>query len=221
MKTFVAKCLTLSVLVIVVSTLTGCTNWKKKYQGLDVEYQNIKGLYETCEAGLESSAMEKAQMAQELSSSKQTIEQLQKQIQQGKSAAQATGFEGLDVSVDAKAGTITVTLPQAILFTSGSATLKSSYISELDQVYATIRERYSGRKIDIVGHTDTDPIRKTKDKWQDNWELSAERALTVVRYLVGRGMSPAGIRAVGCGEFRPVASSKAKNRRVEIVVNMR
>ncbi len=226
MKTFAVKCIALAVAVIVISTLTGCTNWKKKYQGLDVEYQNVKGLYETCTASLDSSAAEKAKMSQEMSQSKQTIDQLQKQIQQGKAADKATGFEGLDVSVDAKAGTITVTLPQSILFASGSATLKNASISELDQVYDTVRERYSGRSIDIVGHTDTDPIRKTKDKWQDNWELSAERSLTVVRYLVNHGIAPANIRAVGCGEARPVASNssssgKAKNRRVEIVVHMR
>ncbi|HPY77378.1 MAG TPA: OmpA family protein, partial [Anaerohalosphaeraceae bacterium] len=70
------------------------------------------------------------------------------------------------------------------------------------------------------------PIRKTKDQWQDNWDLSAGRALTVLRYLTSKGMPADQIRAVACGESRPVASNasaagKAKNRRVEIVVHMR
>jgi len=128
--------------------------------------------------------------------------------------------------VDADAGTITVTISDAILFASGSATLKNTYISELDKAYSVLRSKYAGRKIDIVGHTDTDPISKTKNKWQDNWELSAERALTVVRYLVKKGIPDEDIRAAGCGASRPVAANstaagKSKNRRVEIVVYMR
>jgi chemotaxis protein MotB len=224
MKT-TGKVLSVLVGLMVVSTLTGCTNWEKKYKSLDVEYQNVKGLYENCQATLDSSAAEKARMGQELSSSKQTIEQLQKQIQEGKGKAdKVTGFEGMDVAVDAKAGTITVTVSDAILFASGASTLKSSFISELDKINSVIAERYSGRKIDVVGHTDTDPIKKSK--WKDNLELSAQRALTVTRYLIDKGIDKEKIRAVACGDSRPVASNsasagKSKNRRVEVVVNMR
>jgi len=137
-----------------------------------------------------------------------------------------TGFKVGQVSVDEKAGTITVTLENTILFASGSAKLKSATSSELDHIYSVIRERYSGMPIDVVGHTDTDPIRKTKNLWQDNWDLSAGRALTVLRYMVDKGIPGDRIRAVACGETRPVASNanaagKAKNRRVEIVVHTR
>ena len=78
--------------------------------------------------------------------------------------------------------------------------------------------------MDVVGHTDTDPIKKSK--WKDNWELSAQRALSVLRYLVKRGITKEKIQAVGCGESQSIASNstasgKARNRRVEIVVHMR
>jgi chemotaxis protein MotB len=203
--------------------LSGCTNWQKKYKALDVEHQNLKGLYENCVASLDSSSAKQAELSQQLSQSQMTIEQLQKQ--KG-SAADKTGFQVGEVSVDEKAGTITVTLENTILFASGSAKLKGATSSELDHIYSVIRERYSGRQIDVVGHTDTDPIRKTKDQWQDNWDLSAGRALTVLRYLTNKGIPGDRIRAVACGESRPVASNstaagKAKNRRVEIVVHMR
>ena len=97
-------------------------------------------------------------------------------------------------------------------------------IVELDHIYSVLQQTYSSNVIDVVGHTDADPIKKSK--WKDNWELSSQRALTVVRYLTNKGFNPAQIRAVGCGESRPVApntsvSGKGKNRRVEIVVNMR
>jgi chemotaxis protein MotB len=208
-----------------VSTLSGCTNWEKKYKSLDVEYQNLKGLYENCQATLDSSAAEKSRMGQELANSKKQLEDMQKQIQEKKvSPGKATGFEGMDVAVDAAAGTITVTVSDSILFASGSSTLKNTYIAELDKIYGVIRERYSGRKIDIVGHTDSDPIKKSK--WKDNWELSAQRALTVVRYMVDKGISKERIRAIGCGDAQSVASNsssagKSKNRRVEVVVHMK
>src|SRR4030043_209544 len=104
--------------------------------------------------------------------------------------------------------------------------LKKATSVELDHIHSVLRQKYAGKMIDVVGHTDTDPIRKTKDKWEDNWELSAERALTVTRYLIQRGLPEDKIRAVGCGESRPLASNanatgKAKNRRVEIVVYIR
>lgn len=206
--------------------LSGCTNWKKEYEALDVEHQNLQGLYENCVASLDSSAAEKSQLSQQLSQSQTTIEQLQAQIKSGQATSQqATGFSG-DVRVDERAGTITVTLPNSVLFSSGKATLIRATNAELDQIYSVLRERYRGRLVDVVGHTDSDPIRKTKDQWKDNWDLSAARALTVLRYLVDRGIEPQNIRGVAAGESRPIASNgtaagKAKNRRVEIVVHMR
>jgi len=218
MKHAVKKMVVVCSVMVVVSMLTGCTNWKKKWSALDVEHQNLKGLYESCVTSLDSSAEQQARMSQEL-------ENLKKQLAAGKTASQATGFQG-NVKVDEAAGTITVTLPNSILFSSGKATLKSATSAELDDIYRVLRERYSGRQVDVVGYTDTDPIVKTKDLWKDNWDLSAGRALTVLRYLVDKGVSAEKIRGVACGQTRPVASNataagKAKNRRVEIVVHMR
>jgi len=198
--------------------LPGCTNWKKKYEALNVEHQNVKGL-------LDRTIAEKGMLAEEVSAGQQTIEELQRRIAERQTAAEATGFgQGYDVSFDPTAGTITVTLPNTILFDSGKAVLKKSTSAELDHIRSVLQSKYSGRDIDVVGHTDSDPIRKSK--WKDNLELSAQRALTVVRYLIQRGISKDKIRAVGCGESRPIASNstvsgKAKNRRVEIVVNLR
>jgi len=200
-------------------TLPGCTNWKKKYEALNVEHQNTLGL-------LEREMAEKGQLADKVTQDQQTIEQLQRQItERYQSPAEATGFgEGYDVTFDPSAGTITVTLPNAILFDSGKATLKKATSVELDHIKSVLQSKYSGKQINVVGHTDADPIKKSK--WKDNWELSAQRALTVVRYLLERGIDKDKIRAVGCGASQPIASNstasgKAKNRRVEIVVHMK
>jgi len=199
--------------------LSGCTNWEKKYQALSVEHENLKGL-------LERERSEKGVLADQVTQGQQTIEELQRQIEQKrKTPAEASGFgEGYDVAFDPAAGTVTVTLPNALLFDSGKETLKSVTIAELDHIRSVLRQKYNDKQVDVVGHTDTDPIKKSK--WKDNWELSAQRSLTVARYLIDRGISEGKIRAVGCGESRPIASNstnagKAKNRRVEIVVHIR
>ena len=218
MQTVNKKAIILLFCVVSAVFLSGCTDWKKKYKAMNVEQENLKGL-------LERERAEKGQLTEQVSQSQQTIEELQRQIADKQSPAQASGFgEGYDVAFDPKAGTVTVTLQNAILFDAGKASLKKSTSAELDHIQSVLESKYSGRQIDVVGHTDTDPIKKSQ--WKDNWELSAQRALSVVRYLVERGVSKDTIRAVGRGESQPVAPNdsaggKAKNRRVEIVVHMK
>jgi len=204
--------------ILVMTLLSGCTNYQKMYKSLNVEHRNLVGLYENCQN-------ENAQLRQGLSQSQATIEDLQNQITKlHKTPAEATGFEGMDVQLDAAEGTITVTLPNTILFPSGSATLLDSSQQALNKILGVISSKYPNKRIDVVGHTDTDPIQKSK--WKDNWELSAERALSVVRYLESKGIDKNRLRAIGCGEGRPVTSNataagKARNRRVEIVVRVK
>jgi chemotaxis protein MotB len=217
MRSVVKKSVVLIALIAVISS-SGCTDWKKKHEALNVENKNLEGL-------LERERAEKGQLADQLAKDQQIIADLQKQIvEKKKSPAEATGFgEGYDVNFDAAAGTITVTLPNAILFDSGKANLRNATSKELDHIYSVLKEKYPGREIEVVGHTDADPI--TKSKWVDNLELSAQRALSVSRYLINKGHSENRIKAVGCGAARPIASNataagKQKNRRVEIVVHM-
>jgi len=201
-----------------VMTFSGCTDWKKKHDALNVENQNVKGL-------LERERAEKGQMADQLAKDQQTIQDLQRQIVEKKrSPADATGFgEGYDVSFDANAGTITVTLPDAILFDPGKASLKNATSKELDHIYSVLKAKYPGRHIEVAGHTDSDPIKKSK--WTDNLELSSQRAMSVARYLINKGVAENRIGATGYGSARPLATNstaagKQKNRRVEIVVHM-
>ena len=213
------KTIALVICLVSFTLLSGCTNWEERYRALSVEHENLKGLFER-------ERSEKGQLADRISQDQRTIDELQRQIEDlSRSPADATGFgPGYDVAFDPTAGTITVTLPNAILFDSGKATLKKATSTELDHIRSVLQEKYSGKQIDVVGHTDSDPIKKSK--WKDNWELSAQRSLTVARYLIERGIANDDIRAVGCGESRPIAPNataigKAKNRRVEIVVRMK
>jgi len=130
---------------------------------------------------------------------------------------------GPDVEVRTSGETMTVTLPDKVLFTSGSAELKGAAKAVLDKVAGVLNRDYASHMIRVEGHTDNQPIRRTKKLWQDNWDLSCNRAMAVARHLVGKGIDPKRIYAAGFAYHQPVASNataagRARNRRVEIVV---
>jgi len=130
--------------------------------------------------------------------------------------------EGVDVSV--KGGVTTVTLPDTILFDSGRAELKAASKQVLAKIASVLNSQYKGQTIRVEGHTDSQPIRVTKKLWKDNWDLSCNRAMAVVRYLVSKGIDPKRIYASGFSYYKPVASNqtaagRARNRRVAIVVS--
>lgn len=213
------KSIILLLCLVSLALLPGCTNWKKKHRLLEAVNANLRG-------ELENERARKDQLADTIVQDQATIDELKRQIDElGKSPGEASGFgSDYDVSFNAAEGTITVTLPNAILFDSGKAELKKATIAELDHIRSVIKRDYAGKQVDVVGHTDSDPIKQSK--WKDNWELSAQRALTVTRYLVKGGISAKEIRAVGAGQGRSIADNstaagKAKNRRVEIVVHIR
>ncbi len=204
--------------LIALSVVSGCTNWRAKYEDLNVDHSNLEGRH------LRSQDQQR-KLSERIAQDQMTIEELRRQMEDmNKTPASASGFEGFDVSVDSAAGTVTVTLPNTILFSSGKAQLKSATIRELGQVASIIKSKYANRRIDVVGHTDSDPIKKSG--WADNWELSSQRALSVLRDLEKKGVSSRLLRACGCGSARSLvsnssATNKAKNRRVELVVYMR
>jgi len=76
----------------------------------------------------------------------------------------------------------------------------------------------------VDGHTDKRPQRSAI--YPSNWELSAGRAIEVVKYLVARGVSPQRLVAAGFGEFQPIDPAEtdeayAKNRRLELKLTER
>lgn len=124
---------------------------------------------------------------------------------------------GLETSLSADRKELTVMLPGDVLFASGSVELKSSSQATLDKLAAALKKDYASRPIRVEGHTDTDPIDKSRSQWLDNLDLSQNRAGVVARFLVEKGVSPKQITTVGHGDKFPKATKPA-SRRVEIVV---
>jgi chemotaxis protein MotB len=76
----------------------------------------------------------------------------------------------------------------------------------------------------VDGHTDVRPI--NSPQFKNNWELSAARAISVVQYLIGKGVSPQRLVAAGFGEFQPIDPDKTdeaygRNRRIELKLTER
>jgi flagellar motor protein MotB len=108
------------------------------------------------------------------------------------------------------------------LFDSGKATLRPAAQAKLQQVVSEINANFPDKAIWVLGHTDTDPIKVTKNLWKDNLDLSANRGMTVFREMMKLGIDPKRMIAGGQGEYYPVASNatragKQQNRRVEII----
>jgi len=117
-------------------------------------------------------------------------------------------------------GRMVLELPNDVLFDSGQTAIKKDGQAALARV-ATVLKTIPGRRFQVAGNTDDVPIEKSR--FASNWELSASRAVEVVRLLVKQGVAPGALSAAGYGEFDPVASNatpegKARNRRIEITL---
>lgn len=107
-----------------------------------------------------------------------------------------------------------------ILFPSGLAELDPQAGPILDDI-AEIAQRYPEHHVRIEGHSDNVPI--STQQFPSNWELSAVRATTVLRYLIDQGITPHRLTATGYGSLFPLLpntteTNRARNRRVEFVL---
>lgn len=118
---------------------------------------------------------------------------------------------------------LTVDVAEQLFFDSGRATLKDTGKKVLKEVADAMKE-YEDKAIRVVGHTDNVPIAKAAQRvFPSNWELSAARATTVVRFLQENGIAPERLIATGRAEYAPIAPNdspdgRQKNRRIEITL---
>jgi len=117
-------------------------------------------------------------------------------------------------------GDIIITIPDKLLFNSGEVTIRAEALPFLQGLGGAILEL--NRHTRVEGHTDNVPIRTAQ--FPSNWELSAARAVMVVRVLSELYGVPANhLAAVGHADTRPVtanlnAEQRTKNRRVEVII---
>jgi chemotaxis protein MotB len=117
-----------------------------------------------------------------------------------------------------------------VFFQSASADLQDSGKEQLSKLAETLKEIATTIPKDInwilsvVGHTDKRPI--NSPQFRSNWELSAARAISVVKFLVEQGIPPERLSATGYGEYQPTDpgnddAALSRNRRIEIKFNQK
>ncbi len=117
-----------------------------------------------------------------------------------------------------------------VFFDTGSAAMRAEGRAELDKLASALVELEKQIPTDIAwvlridGHTDVRPMFSAQ--FPSNWELSAARAISVVQYLISRGISPQRLVAAGFGEFQPLDTERnedayRRNRRIELKLTER
>lgn len=147
----------------------------------------------------------------------ESYEQIKKQIDDMNKGGTLSNVSAI---IDER-GLVIIISDKDVLFKSGSAELTDEAKKILEKVGKLIVERFAMHIIKVEGHTDKVPV---TGRYPSNWELSSARASSIVRYLIDRfKIMPNLMAAIGYADTRPAAkgtdaSSLAKNRRVEIVV---
>lgn len=204
---------TAAALALGVSVLTGChTNrLESERNALWSQNQELQDELNRSRAALDAAMAEQA--ARDAEAARRAAQQQQPApvVQSGPEAFR--GIEGVEAQM--RGQDIQVTVASDILFAPGRAELSTAARRSLSQVAGVLKNQHAGNRIVVEGHTDTDPIKKSK--WSSNQELSEARAQAVVDHLAQQGISRGDMRTVGYGSTQP-KETKAKSRRVEIVV---
>lgn len=193
------------------ASLTGCgpDAKSKKIEDLSAENDSLKKDLESRDRELQDAQMREGD-------AKSTIDQLNQKLAQLRATGAGNKKDGEWVTFN---NFDMLNVPGSVLFESGKADLTASGKAKLQQIASQIRGQYGDRDIYVFGHTDDQPIKKSK--WKDNWELGAHRSLTVVRTLHDSGIPYESLVQANCGEYRPKIANaggeknRSQNRRVE------
>jgi chemotaxis protein MotB len=180
---------------------------------LEAEVTRLKAALRDAEgkgssAELEELRKQKAAVEARLRLFEEVLQKLKSMIDAGK------------LKVVVRRGQIVLVLATDVLFDVGKTEIKPDGKAALGELAATLRS-VRGRRFQVSGHTDS--VRIKSKEFASNWELSTARALTVVHFLISRGVSKQSLSAAGYGEFDPVSPNatqdgRAKNRRIEITL---
>lgn len=180
--------------------------------------KDLRALEKEVEDKLSATEEELAELRRQREAQQKQLELFQKFTEKLKSMIDVG-----DIKIYMRRGRMVVGMPSRILFPSGKHELSNRGKRTLKNVGKALAE-LPERRFLVAGHTDNMPIgEKLKETYDDNWDLSAERALTVTRYLIEAGVAPKNLAAAGYGQHDPASSNKGRqgrkrNRRIELIV---
>jgi chemotaxis protein MotB len=170
-------------------------------------------------AAAAAEAERQRQLASRLEAEKSALEKKSAEFE-ALSASLSDEIKTGRIQISELQGKMTVRLAERVLFASGSATVNRDGKRTLEKIAAAFHE-LKGRIVRVEGHTDDVPIHTAQ--FPSNWELSAARAIAVVRLLQSQGVDPNSLGAAGYAEFQPISPNdtpegRAQNRRIEITL---
>jgi chemotaxis protein MotB len=133
-------------------------------------------------------------------------------------AVSAAGVEG-DISIRTHMEGVIVSLQESLIFPPGGAELLPEGKKVLDGIIEVLADMPN--PIRVEGHTDDRPTESAV--YPGNWELSAARAISIVRYMEARGIEPERLSAIACGPYQPIfpndtPENRRRNRRASLVI---
>ncbi|MEM8891503.1 MAG: OmpA family protein [Bacteroidota bacterium] len=181
------------------------------------ETETVRGQMSELEKNLSMKSDEIVSLSSEIKKNNEQIAELQNAI---KDVFEI--YNSADFSIEEKNGKLYLTLDNKILFDSGRDRIKKES-EDLITSLATAFNSNPGLNIYVEGHTDNEPVKIHRNRYKDNWSLSAARALNVVRMLEEAGVSSSRLTASGKGDTQPIASNDSEegretNRRTEFVI---
>ena len=218
------------VIILVSLSVSGCCGKLKKANAdLTNEVAQIQKDKASCNDALTAAKNDIAARDKALLAKAKEIQTKDVQVKE-QSAAFAQMQEAMKAELASKEvtlkeleGKLTLTMVEAILFDSGKADIKKEGKEALKKVAGVLKD-VKDQDVIIAGYTDNIKISASlAKKFATNWELSAARAISVVKLLQADGVDPALLCASGFSEYRPVADNttpegRAKNRRMEIIL---
>lgn len=120
-----------------------------------------------------------------------------------------------NITIEEGKNEFTLDIPSTIMFDDGEYKLNKNskrFLVKIARIIRTMPESYN---IEVMGHTDTNRI-KNDSIPRDSWDLSALRAISVVKELIKNRIDPAILKVAAFASYRPKSDVSADNRRVEI-----
>jgi len=231
--------------LILIILVTGLTIYRIKFKRMEEAWTNEKTQRENLERNLAATQQELSAKANEANILQESLDTLRGQVSnlsqkvtkiEKEKEEQKEEFKELkdslqdelakkEITITQLKGKLTVNLMDKILFDSGRAEIKPDGKRVLDKISSLLLNKYPDRQIRVEGHTDNVPISgRLQTRFPTNWELSAARAISAVRYLQEKNsVDPNRLAAVGFGQYHPIETNdtpegKARNRRIEIVL---
>ncbi|MCB9760013.1 MAG: OmpA family protein [Alphaproteobacteria bacterium] len=208
----------------------------RKISSLEEALNTARAESARLQSEIEALSTEKAQLLADRSALKSSVQEMEEallELSRRKAAADARVAEYNDLMARFQAlidagklqvkivdGRMVVELATDVLFAAGSANVSKDGKAALQEV-AGVLASIPGRRWQIAGHTDNDPIATAQ--YPSNWELASARAVVVTKTLIEAGLPADRVSAASYGEYRPIVANdspdgKASNRRIEIVM---